>query len=269
MRTSFLDSEDKALVQVALLFERDGLRITWADVARRVKTKRAPTELRLRLANLKRTYGKRPLFGGGNRIREGQGGRIARVGEGRDAQVRQGAAAACDGAIGAAVAAGTSPIVEGTAVRHVERILRGFRVLVLLFIAVVVAVTQESKLCAKALKEAAQAVVNILGGIRAEDVRQTAGRTQANSGEILPAGVSAIIEAIGGADGHDGFLDIGAGVGNVIAQVALTTSIGVCVGIELPADLCALGQACIRRYTEHLPRLNNVLLKASDAKRAA
>ncbi|KAF1778601.1 hypothetical protein GQ600_10524 [Phytophthora cactorum] len=153
MRTSFLDSEAKALVQIALLFEHDGLRITWAYVACRVKTKRAPTELRLRLVNLKRTYVKRvrdfprcffgsnssePLFGGGNRIREGQGGRIARGGEGRDAQARQGAAAACDGAIGAAVAAGTSPIVEGTAVRHVERIFRGFRVLVLLFIAVVV-----------------------------------------------------------------------------------------------------------------------------------
>ncbi|KAG3070580.1 hypothetical protein PI124_g20881 [Phytophthora idaei] len=59
-----------------------------------------------------------PLFGDGSRICEGQGG------EGRDTQGRQSAAAACVDAIGAAVATGTSPIVE--------------------------AVTQESKLCAKA-----------------------------------------------------------------------------------------------------------------------
>ncbi|KAF1787674.1 hypothetical protein GQ600_18943 [Phytophthora cactorum] len=89
MRTSFLDSEDKALVQIALLFDHDGLRITSAYVPRRMKTKRAPQELHLRLSSLKRTYAKgvrdfsrcyfksnsfEPLFGDGNRICEGQGG---------------------------------------------------------------------------------------------------------------------------------------------------------------------------------------------------
>ncbi|KAG3111859.1 hypothetical protein PI124_g8280 [Phytophthora idaei] len=58
MRTNFLDWEDKQLVQTALEFEREGIRVTWAYVARRMaKSKRTATEPRLRLASLKRTYG--------------------------------------------------------------------------------------------------------------------------------------------------------------------------------------------------------------------
>lgn len=58
MRTTFTDTEDKLLVQIAFQFEREGLRITWAYVARRMQTKRPARQLRLRLASLKRTYGK-------------------------------------------------------------------------------------------------------------------------------------------------------------------------------------------------------------------
>ncbi|OWZ10441.1 hypothetical protein PHMEG_00016708 [Phytophthora megakarya] len=57
MRTSFTDEENKLLVQIAYQFEREGLRITWDYVARRVNRTRAPNAFRLRLASLKRTYG--------------------------------------------------------------------------------------------------------------------------------------------------------------------------------------------------------------------
>eukprot|EP00644_Phytophthora_capsici_P018676 jgi/Phyca11/51902/gw1.128.16.1 len=58
MRTSFTDTEDKLLVQIAYQFEREGLRVTWSYVARRMQTRRSSNELRIRLASLKRTYGK-------------------------------------------------------------------------------------------------------------------------------------------------------------------------------------------------------------------
>ncbi|KAG3068051.1 hypothetical protein PC122_g17106 [Phytophthora cactorum] len=63
-------AEDKLVVQIAFQFEREGLRITWDYVARRMKTKRPARQLRLRLASLKRTYGKSisglpPCFLGG------------------------------------------------------------------------------------------------------------------------------------------------------------------------------------------------------------
>ncbi|KAG2901010.1 hypothetical protein PC117_g21826 [Phytophthora cactorum] len=58
MRTSFSDAEDKELVQIAFQFEREGLRITWDYVARRMRTQRTAKQPRLRLASLRRTYGK-------------------------------------------------------------------------------------------------------------------------------------------------------------------------------------------------------------------
>ncbi|KAG3065119.1 hypothetical protein PI125_g24053 [Phytophthora idaei] len=74
MRTSFADAEDKLLVQIAYPFEREVLRITWDYVARRMKTTCPARQLRLRLASLKRTYGKSitgfpPCFLGGLYLR--------------------------------------------------------------------------------------------------------------------------------------------------------------------------------------------------------
>ncbi|KAF1784636.1 hypothetical protein GQ600_15978 [Phytophthora cactorum] len=57
LRTSFTNTEDKLLVQIAYQFEKEGLRNTWRYVAKN-KTKHPSNELRLRLANIKRTHGK-------------------------------------------------------------------------------------------------------------------------------------------------------------------------------------------------------------------
>ncbi|KAG3080357.1 hypothetical protein PI124_g11023 [Phytophthora idaei] len=60
MRASFHDWEDKQLVRIALEFENEGIRVTWDYVARRMeRSRRTPRELKVRLATLKRTYGKR------------------------------------------------------------------------------------------------------------------------------------------------------------------------------------------------------------------
>eukprot|EP00644_Phytophthora_capsici_P011371 jgi/Phyca11/119155/e_gw1.37.311.1 len=57
MRANFYEWEDKQLVQIALEFEDEGVRISWDYVARRmVKSKRTLNQLRLRLVCLKRTY---------------------------------------------------------------------------------------------------------------------------------------------------------------------------------------------------------------------
>ncbi|KAG1691652.1 hypothetical protein DVH05_026815 [Phytophthora capsici] len=59
MRTNFFDWEDKQLVQIALESENEGIRATWDYVAPRMtKPKRTASQFRLRLASLKRTYGK-------------------------------------------------------------------------------------------------------------------------------------------------------------------------------------------------------------------
>jgi hypothetical protein len=72
MRTTFRDWEDKQLVQIALVFENEGVRVAWEYVARcMAKSKRIASQLRMRLAALKRTYGKvikgfPPCFIGGS-----------------------------------------------------------------------------------------------------------------------------------------------------------------------------------------------------------
>ncbi|KAG6953291.1 hypothetical protein JG688_00012900 [Phytophthora aleatoria] len=62
-----------------------------------------------------------------------------------------------------------------------------------------------------------------------------------NAGELLPTAVSKLVSAISSINRitqDDSFLDIGFGVGNVLAQFALETAIGASIGIELfPADV--------------------------------
>ncbi|KAL3660532.1 hypothetical protein V7S43_014287 [Phytophthora oleae] len=60
MRTGFLDWKDKALVQIASQFERKGARVMWRYIAWCIpKSKHSGRKLQLRLASLKRTYGKK------------------------------------------------------------------------------------------------------------------------------------------------------------------------------------------------------------------
>ncbi|EEY54434.1 uncharacterized protein PITG_08077 [Phytophthora infestans T30-4] len=89
--------------------------------------------------------------------------------------------------------------------------------------------------------EAAEAEDIIFGSISAHDVRQPVRRTYDNAGEVLPSGVTLRLATVGALGEAIGFLDVGAGVGNVLAQVALTTKVRTCIGIELRRDLISLG----------------------------
>lgn len=62
-----------------------------------------------------------------------------------------------------------------------------------------------------------------------------------NAGEVMPEGISALLAEVGPLDGRDLFLDIGAGIGNVVAQVALGTTVYQAIGIELREDIHSLG----------------------------
>eukprot|EP00644_Phytophthora_capsici_P018630 jgi/Phyca11/131799/e_gw1.113.33.1 len=87
--------------------------------------------------------------------------------------------------------------------------------------------------------------------------------TYGNAGEVLPHGVSRIIAATRPFRDTEVFLDIGAGVGNILAQVALSTEVRACIGTELRA---ALGQSCMRWHLEQYPRLSKVVLKLAGVR---
>ncbi|GMF26434.1 unnamed protein product [Phytophthora fragariaefolia] len=86
------------------------------------------------------------------------------------------------------------------------------------------------------------------------DIRQEAGKRHLNAGEILPAGVTALIDTVGDIDNRDLFLDVGCGLGNVVAQVAVQTSASKCYGIEVRGDVLCRGiqlmknDSLIRKY---------------------
>ncbi|KAL3661210.1 hypothetical protein V7S43_013817 [Phytophthora oleae] len=62
-----------------------------------------------------------------------------------------------------------------------------------------------------------------------------------NAGELMPIGISSLLRELSGLDENDIFLDIGAGVGNVVALVALATNVDKASGIEVRRNLYELG----------------------------
>ncbi|KAG2963621.1 hypothetical protein PC118_g20789 [Phytophthora cactorum] len=398
MRTSFADAEDKLLVQIAFQFEREGLRITWDYVARRMKTKHPALQLRLRLASLMTTYGKSisgfpPCFLGGlysrrllsapglppppprvsqrparpNRVHSSpsahvqglsvrQGGHCDR---GDHPAVTTAASAAacieqslatgmlmttplrasvaqlasrlpqnskdnkvtvareqyalqqqsscrpgsrqpglCEGRGGRAGPLGLVLALVGlqTALGRVSAAPPGKKVMSIVGQEVVVhagdlrlggwqvptvyqtwcilvakmegVLGDAAVYCQHSPKlnevQAAEEVDFIFGSISANDVRQQAGRAYDNAGEVLPPGVSLILAAVGPLDEADVFLDVGAGVGNILAQVALATDVRVCIGVELRSELVSLGQRCMQQQFKHHPQLDKILLKPVD-----
>lgn len=103
-----------------------------------------------------------------------------------------------------------------------------------------------------------RALAEVFSDIKARGIRQESGGTQNNAGEMFPTGVTAMLFQMGPLGNHDVFLDIGAGIGNVLAQVALTTKVGKCIGVEVRYDLCSLPVQHIRRHAVTYPLLRKV-----------
>jgi hypothetical protein len=109
------------------------------------------------------------------------------------------------------------------------------------------------------------AITRIFAKVTRADVRQRSGERGLNTGEILPVGVTKMIEAmfIGPLDV---FGDIGSGTGSVLAQVALQTAAVRCVGVEIRHDLAAQSRECMRQFSQEFPRLSCVSILTGDIK---
>ncbi|KAG3159936.1 hypothetical protein PI126_g7156 [Phytophthora idaei] len=116
------------------------------------------------------------------------------------------------------------------------------------------------------LPDAIRVLASVFSDITARDIRQDAGRTQNNAGELLPPGVAAMIKALGPLSKHDIYLVVGTGIDNVLAQVALTTCVSKCIGVEVRPELCALGAQHIQRHADSSPLLRKVVMKAADVR---
>ncbi|POM62051.1 hypothetical protein PHPALM_28836 [Phytophthora palmivora] len=85
------------------------------------------------------------------------------------------------------------------------------------------------------------------------------------AGELMPCGISSLIRELGELGNSDIFLDIGAGVGNVVVQVALGTNVNKAIGIEVCCDLYEVGVAMMSKSTSSRRLYKRAQLICKDA----
>jgi Histone methylation protein DOT1 len=109
------------------------------------------------------------------------------------------------------------------------------------------------------------AIDRIFANVSRVDVSQPSGAPSQNSGEILPIGVTKMIEAMN-VMSTDVFGDIGSGTGSVLAQVALQTNVQRCVGLEIRSALANQSLSTLRSFYQAFPRLSRVAIHFGDIK---
>jgi hypothetical protein len=107
------------------------------------------------------------------------------------------------------------------------------------------------------------AVEEIFASVEKADVRQQSGKTESNAGELTPTGTTAMIEACA-LKPEDVFIDVGSGIGNVVAQVALQTNVLSVVGVEIREGLARQGEMLMAQYSERYPQLRKVSVYPQD-----
>ncbi|POM60753.1 Histone methylation protein [Phytophthora palmivora] len=102
----------------------------------------------------------------------------------------------------------------------------------------------------------------ICGHVPRVVLRRDCNTPHCNVGEILPQGITKLLDElrkIGPIDEREVFLDIGAGLGNIVVHVALATTVQRAIGIELREDVYELGLQMIGENV-HSRRLHSRLL---------
>lgn len=112
--------------------------------------------------------------------------------------------------------------------------------------------------------KANRAIRDIFCGITAADIRQQTGKTEEITGELLLTAITKVVEVIGQARDGDVFLDVDAGLGNVVTQFALQTKAHLGLGIEKREGLARGGLAYLRAHASRLWLLQKVRLVHGD-----
>ena len=106
-----------------------------------------------------------------------------------------------------------------------------------------------------------KSVAEIFGSVPRALVLQPANAVHQNVGEVVPASITKVLAALAPVVADDVFVDVGAGVGNVVTQVALESKASVCIGIEMRQELVLCGQRLMSQSMH--PALRKVRFIAS------
>ncbi|EGZ24340.1 hypothetical protein PHYSODRAFT_481434, partial [Phytophthora sojae] len=85
-----------------------------------------------------------------------------------------------------------------------------------------------------------------------------------HTGEISEVGVTSMLSALPILKATDIFLDVGSGIGNVIAQVALESNVGCCVGLEVQRELAELSKSIVASAKDSHLRLTKICVHDDD-----
>ncbi|GMF63943.1 unnamed protein product [Phytophthora fragariaefolia] len=85
-----------------------------------------------------------------------------------------------------------------------------------------------------------------------------------HKGEISEVGVTSMLYALSELKTTGIFLDVGSGIGDVIAQVALESIGGVCVGVEVQRELAELSKRLVTSAKAFHVRLTKICVHDDD-----
>jgi 16S rRNA A1518/A1519 N6-dimethyltransferase RsmA/KsgA/DIM1 with predicted DNA glycosylase/AP lyase activity len=97
------------------------------------------------------------------------------------------------------------------------------------------------------------------------EIRQKAGETELNCGEIQSTGLTKVLAECRVTD-EDVFVDVGSGIGNVISQVVLQCPVRLCIGVEIQARCVELSKRIIAQNALKYSRLRRLMLWNADVK---
>ena len=258
--SNFSDREDRDLVRLAKGYEDEGVNVSWTQVAQRMKySKKTALVLKQRLTTLKRTHGRLlrdfPAWFRQCQPRTYQPQRVERVIRLCELQPRP---TSPQPHVLLPVLPTTAPQAPVFAPPVLEPkpvySLQSFNELLDSHVTIDThgaskreAVPGSSRLTVApplSMVSTYAAVTHIFASVRQSDVRQSSGRAEQNVGELSVLGVDTLIEACQFTP-SDTFLDVGSGIGNVVAQVALQTQVKLAVGLEVRACVASMGQDLI------------------------
>lgn len=309
-QTTFLEEEDKRLVQLARSYADQGVPVAWREVAKKMRRwQRKPKELEQRLNSLKRTFGTNlaafpPSFFTLVQCKRGRRSSLVQ-------QIRHPSSVSFGQSKRLRLATSHFPapdVVTETSTQPAQAVDRQPRHVSVELTTTATTITEpvdalllaeqdtliltseptvnlsslvvESELepltsenifpaCRKVLSpcSAARAVWATFDRIPRKTVAYPPSAPHLNAGELLPPAVSQLISAICSINPitrHDIFLDIGCGVGNVLAQFALETTIGASIGIEIRQELVQQGRQAIASYSSRWSELTKLQIFPGD-----
>jgi hypothetical protein len=111
--------------------------------------------------------------------------------------------------------------------------------------------------------ECYQIVAKMFQSVQRTVVRCTSGHPELNMGEVSMVGVTALLSALD-IQKEDVFLDVGAGIGNVLAQVALQSRARKVLGIEVREPAVVLSRRVITAAAVHHHKLWKIKTMIGD-----